>query len=314
MMEFNFGAFVSQDNQIKRIPIDKLVPYHNHKFSLYTGERLNDMVESIKTNGVITPIITRPIKGTDMFEILSGHNRWNAAKIAGLTDILGLVKENLTDEDAEMYVIETNLIQRGFDDLKITEQAAVVTARHNFMFDEDKRKAIERELALLNGEMVEEETTSEKKSKLAAVGENYGLKKDSIARLIRIDTLIEELKPFVDAELISKRAATTLSYLSPTEQQTVAQFASGGISLQKAKLLREVSEMNKLTSIAIKEILTTGKYGNDTEVKAKPKKVKIDASLYEKYFDTSWDDATIQKIVATALEEYFAKIKSENNK
>lgn len=306
---FNLSAFTSQNNQLKIMPIDMLVPYHNHKFKLYEGERLNDMVQSVKTKGILTPIIVRAIDDGEKYEILAGHNRTNAAKLAGLTSVPAVVKENLSDEDAEMYVVETNVMQRGFDDLSITERAAVVAARHSAMFDDDKRKAIERELALLNGEEVEEQDESgdEKKSKLAAVGENYGLGKDSVARLIRVDKLVDELKPYVDNGGIAIRAAVNLSYLSQNEQTIVAELMDLGMDMKKAALLREVSKQKKLTEKAIRDIMYRGELiDKDAPVKRKPIKVKINAELTEKYFDPDWDENKVQEVVAEALELYFA--------
>ena len=64
-----------QANTIMAVELDSLVPYHNHKFKLYEGERLDDMVQSIKTNGVLSPIIARPAEETGKYEILAGHNR-----------------------------------------------------------------------------------------------------------------------------------------------------------------------------------------------------------------------------------------------
>ena len=81
---FDLGAMLSTPqavkNSVQQIPCDMLRPYHAHKFSLYTGERLDDMVESVKENGVLTPIVVQPV--ADGYEILIGHNRWNTkAKI-----------------------------------------------------------------------------------------------------------------------------------------------------------------------------------------------------------------------------------------
>ena len=107
MTGFNFGAMLSQNNQIKQIPLDMLVPFHNHQFSLYDGERRDDMVESIRKNGVMTPIVCRPNPdGTDTYEILIGHNRWNCSKIAGLETIPAIIKEQLTEEEAQ-YLYDT---------------------------------------------------------------------------------------------------------------------------------------------------------------------------------------------------------------
>lgn len=305
---FNLTAFTSQNNQLKIMPIDMLVPYRNHKFKLYEGERLNDMVQSVKTNGILTPILVRAINGGEKYEILAGHNRTNAARLAGLTSIPAVVKENLSDEEAEMYVVETNVMQRGFDDLSITERAAVVAARHSAMFDEDKRRAIEHELALLGGEEVEEQDEGgEKKSKLAAVGENYGLGKDSVARLVRVDKLVDELKPYVDDGGIAIRAAVNLSYLSQNEQTIVAELMDLGMDMKKAALLREVSKQKKLTAKAIRDIMYRGELiDKDAPIKRKPIKVKINADITEKYFDPEWDESKVQEVVEEALERYFA--------
>lgn len=336
---FNFGSFISENNALKQLPLNVLVSRHNHKFKLYKGERLNDMVESIRTNGVLTPIIVLLIneelcrkiedehdnaadeskreklsqaaefyrEHIDEYEILAGHNRCLAAKLAKMTTIIGVVKENLSYDEAEMYVAETNFMQRGFDDLSITERASVLAARHSAMFDEDKRNAIVRELAILNGEDVEPESEDGKKSKLAAVGENYGLSKDTVARLIRIDKLIPELKPYVDDGTIAVRAAVNLSYLFTSEQKKVSEMAEFGIDMKKSSLLRDVSRQKKLNDNAIREILAFGRLGEAPVQKRKPIKVKINTDFAEKYFSPEWDDERVQEIVNAALEIYFAK-------
>ena len=110
------------------IPTEKIVPFHNHPFRLYEGERLADMVESIKEHGVLNPVIVQKV--ADKYEMLAGHNRWNAAKIAGVGDIPAIVKEGLSEEEAYVYVIETNLMQRSFTDLLPSEKAAVLAERY----------------------------------------------------------------------------------------------------------------------------------------------------------------------------------------
>ena len=109
------GLDFSSEQGITSIAIDKLVPYRNHRFTLYKGERLEDMIQSIKKNGVITPIIVRTMDN-GKYEILSGHNRVYAAGQAGLTAVPAVVKTDLSDEDAEIYVVETNLILSRYRD------------------------------------------------------------------------------------------------------------------------------------------------------------------------------------------------------
>ena len=97
--QFDLGTMLSApQTAIQQIPCDQLHPYHNHKFELYSGERLEDMVASIKENGVLSPIIVQPIE--DGYEILIGHNRWNASKLAGLPTVPAIVKSGLTEEEA----------------------------------------------------------------------------------------------------------------------------------------------------------------------------------------------------------------------
>ncbi len=238
LASFNLNTMVSQANQIKEIPVDMLVPYHNHKFSLYTGERLNDMITSIRANGILIPIIVQPIDNGESYEILSGHNRVNAAKIAGMNAVPAVIKEGLSEDEAELYVVMTNTNQRGFNELKISEQATVLSMRRSKLFSEEKRKAIAEELAVLEGKQ-------KKKNKLEQTGEDYGLKKDTVARLLRVDMLLDEFKPWVDSKVLSVRAAVELSYI-PTEgqEQLYTAIADKGemgikIDMKKAKTLRK---------------------------------------------------------------------------
>lgn len=102
------------------ISVKKIVLFHNHPFRLYEGKRLDDMVESIREHGVLIPVIVQKI--ADGYEMLSGHNRWNAAKVVGIKEIPAIIKDNLTEREAYVYVIETNMLQRSFDDLLPSEK------------------------------------------------------------------------------------------------------------------------------------------------------------------------------------------------
>src|SRR5699024_4282373 len=131
------------------IEVSKLIPFRNHPFKLYEGERLNDMVESIKEYGVITPLIVRPMED-GRYEILSGHNRANSAKIAGLTKVPVVIKEGLTDEEAMLIVTETNLIQRSFSELSHSEKARILTERHNAIKEQGKKIDLINEIETLS--------------------------------------------------------------------------------------------------------------------------------------------------------------------
>ena len=127
-------------NGLQSIPVDKIKPFYDHPFHLYQGERLDDMVESIREHGVLNPVIVR--KKGNCYEMLSGHNRQNAARLAGLTELPAIVKEGLSDEEAYIYVIETNVIQRSFTDLAPSEKAAVLSARYEKVISQGRRNDI----------------------------------------------------------------------------------------------------------------------------------------------------------------------------
>lgn len=308
MTGFNFGAMLSQNNQIKQIPLDMLVPFHNHQFSLYDGERRDDMVESIRKNGVMTPIVCRPNpNGSDTYEILIGHNRWNCSKIAGLETIPAIIKEQLTEDEAQTYVDESNLIQRGFNDLKISEQARIIARRYSEMFSQGKRNDIINEIKMLNGE--NSAVTGNSREKVA---EEYGLSRNTIARLVKISKLSDSILGWIDKGQLAVRAGVELSYLLAEEQEKLFEINSVDdnmlmkISEAQARDLRVLSADGVLDEDEMLKVLSAKKKKPD-------KKVSIDSTLYKKYFAGLSNDE-IADTVAAALDMFFkSKEKGDNN-
>lgn len=307
--QFDLGAMLSTPaslkNAVKQIPCDMLRPYRNHKFELYSGERLEDMIESIKENGVLSPIIVQPCENG--YEILIGHNRWNASKLAGISTVPSIIKEGLTDEEAEMYVIESNVMQRGFDNLKISEQAAVIAQRHSEMFSQGKRNDIIRELKMLNGE--EDTTLSlidtkfEKTDNNTTIGEEYSMSRASVARLLRIDKLISELKTQLDTNVFGIYVAVELSYLSEDTQNEISELTKDfKIDMKKAKLLRESADENGNVSNADIICILDGK----KDAANKGQTVKISHDIFSKYFSPDMKKKEINETVEKALKMYFA--------
>lgn len=210
MSRFDLNSFIGtpdvMKNAVQNIDIDKLVPYKNHCFRLYEGERLDDMVRSVRNYGIMIPVIVRNVPNTNTYEILSGHNRVNAARIAGKKNVPAVVKENLPDEFAEIYVVESNAMQRGFKELRISEQALAVEMIYKRLKNSEAVRAIEKELSVLEG-VKSPMDTCEKVDNLKGAAEEYGLSRASIARLLRINKLSDELKAMVDEGNIKLRPA-----------------------------------------------------------------------------------------------------------
>jgi len=306
MEEFDLGAMLGhtnpiKENVIKPITVDMLIPYHKHKFQLYSGERLDDMVESIRTNGVLTPIVVQPAEN-GKFEILIGHNRWNASKIAGKPTVPAIIKSGLSEDEAEMYVVESNAMQRGFDNLLISEQAAVIAMRHDKMFSEKKRKDIISELSVLEGK--EPETDKEKKPRDTnrQIGEEYSMSRNSVARLIRINKLVDALKEAVDSGAVSVRAAVELSYIDENSQIQVSEFLDTvKIDIKKAVEIRSAADENG--SVIRSEIV---RIMTKNEKMPKPRHYKISSDRIGRFFKEDTSDSEIEDVVEKALELYFS--------
>ena len=330
MGKFNIDAFISQREQLKEISVDLLIPYHNHKFKLYEGERLEDMVNSIKANGVLTPIIVRPAPNdTGKYEILAGHNRCNASKLAGLQTVPGIIKEGLSDDEAEMYVIETNTMQRGFNDLSVSEQAAVIAMRHSRMFDPAKREEIAKELTVFENTDGEE---TEKKSKLAITGEEYSLSKNTVARLIRVNALLEACDKFTFAvntkKDLSIRAAVELSYIPKIALEVIFEKykthvlenqvyqLSVAISMSTAEWLREIFTDFRGTKEQAQKLLDKENIEktrqNIDNITVKPIKISIPSDTFRKYFNEETKPDEAADIIDKALQMYFSQNPKED--
>lgn len=289
------------DNGQAMLSVEKIVPFHNHPFRLYEGKRLDDMVESIKEHGLLIPVIVQKIE--DGYEMLSGHNRWNSAKIAGITEIPAIIKENLTEREAYVYVIETNMLQRSFDDLLPSEKAAVLAERYEKVMCQGRRNDILEEIAMLNG-MDAPETCGHnvhKSKSRDAVGEDYGMTGRNIARYMRLNQTTDQIKKMVDEGTMTMVTAVELSYLSEEEQKQVCTVLDeNGGKIKNAQAVELHNEAGSLTADKVKDILV-----GDTQ--AKPvSDAKMFAQIKKKYFKGKSTDE-IMGVLEQALTTWFAR-------
>ena len=301
-------------NTIITLPPQAIRAFRGHPFRLYEGDRLNDLVESISEHGVLTPTIIRKIERDEdgfEYEMLAGHNRQNAATIAGLDTIPCIVKENLSDQDAWIYVIETNVLQRSFSEMLPSEKAAVLALRYSKMICQGRRNDIIEELKKLeNPDEIKENSTSgtqcHRTKSRDILGAEYDLKGRAVANYLRINELITPLKRRIDDAEFPIVAAVQLSFLTEQEQQMVDDVLSENeykVNEGKAVLLREYT--GKLTPERTEQILSG-------EFNRKPKKstataFKVKPAIYKKYFTASISQKEFDSIVDEALALYFAQ-------
>lgn len=307
----NPAPTLAQDRQFIIIDTDRLTPFPGHPFHLYAGERLEDMVESIRKNGVLVPIIARQKDGG--IEILSGHNRVNAAKRAGLNMVPAIVLKEVSDDDAWVYVIETNLMQRSFADMSHSEKAAVIAIQHSKMFSQGKRNDILRELQSLenphdsreNGTSV---AISQKLGTRESIAQEYGLHPYRIAQYLRIHLLAKSLKLRLDNNGFAVTTAVSLSFLKEAEQKLLdkcLELNGFAVDMKKAGLLRADSKKGKLDEERIYLILS-GEVGQKPKPNRTPT-VKIRKPVYTKYFRPGQPEKEVQDIVEKALDLYFSQ-------
>ena len=297
---------------LKMISPKKIRAFTNHPFRLYDGERLDDLVESVKSNGILIPVIVRKIARDENgyeYEMLAGHNRQNAAIIAGLETIPCIVKENLTDDEAWIYVVETNVIQRSFTDMLPSEKAAVLASRYSKMFSQGKRNDIIEELKKLeNPQYIKGNSTCgsdfHKLKSRDKIGAEYSLTGRAIANYVRVNSLIAPLKVRLDNGELTLTVSVELSYLAEKEQGYIESVLSENefkVDAKKATLLRSFS--GKLDEEQVYGILS----GEKTR-KAKPSApppIKIKHTVYAKYFAPDTKASEIERVIDEALALYF---------
>lgn len=287
---------------IQMLPVDDVKPFHDHPFRLYEGERLKDMVESIRQHGILNPVIV--LQTDDGYEMLSGHNRQNAAKAAGLKEMPAIVKKGLSEEEAYIYVIETNMLQRSFSELLPSEKAAVMAEHYEKVCGNLKREEILQELEILNGKTPSGtggHNGHQVKSRDIVAAE-YGFSSRNAARYLRINHLIKPFKDMIDDGNLALLAAMDISYLSEEEQGVVCKLMEQtGMKLKPkaATILRKAS--GSVTEDSAAEILE--------ETNAKRKKgaaisLKVPFEVCSRYMDGMKPDQMVS-LIEKALAAWF---------
>jgi len=325
------SAVNENNNSVVYRDINKLNHYGNHPFKLYEGERQKEMIESIKAHGILMPLTIRQDRDGE-YEILAGHNRFECGNLAGLTEVPCIEMYGLTDEEAHQIVIESNLMQRGFSDFTHSERAEALATYYEAIKHQGKRTDLIKQFeTILNGDTNDDEANTSfsdsstcspvGKKSINVAGEKYGLSKNTVARYLRVNSLIHGFKKLLDSEELSLRAGVSLSYVENTRQEIILnqmQRYETRISMKQAEQLKQLatetlsdSEDNRQTFLLSCVDILLGR--NAYEKEQKPKNVisfKIQRSIVKTYFKEEDTDEDIQKTIIEALEFYH---QSRNN-
>lgn len=286
-------------NGVTMLSIDSIKPFHDHPFHLYEGDRLDDMIESVRTHGILNPVIVRTTE--DGYEMLSGHNRQNAARLAGLTEIPAIIKKNLQDTDAYVYVIETNLMQRSFSDLEISEKAAVLKERYDKVLYQRQREHIMAEVAKLEGVSLKGGHGDHLFKNRDALGKEYGLSGSSVGRLLKVNDLIKPLRNKLDNHSLDFKAGIQISFLTEEEQQMVyEEMMDLHVKPTVNMVIKMREQSGQLTRTMIRRYLT-----KTVEPKDKPLNIKVPEKISKKYF-VGKEAKDIEEILIKALDAWFS--------
>ena len=280
--------------QVQQIPIEELFPFKEHPFKVLDDEAMQRTVESVAQYGVLAPLIARPRPDGDGYEIISGHRRQYAAKLAGL-DTLPVIVRQMSDDAAVILMVDSNL-QR--ENILPSERAFA----YKMKLDAIKNQGARSDL-----------TSSQVGMKLQAldiVGQEAGDSRNQVHRFIRLTNLIPELLDLVDEKKISFNPAVELFYLDEAQQRDFLQAmdeTQNAPSLSQAQRMKKLAQEGKLTYEAAVAIM--GEAKKDELVK-----VVIKNDTLKKYFPRSYTPRQMEDVIIKLLEQWQHRQQRQNER
>lgn len=276
------------------IDINQIQPFHNHPFKVVDDAKMDDLVNSIRLNGVLTPVLVRPTDDGG-YEMISGHRRMHAAERAGLTTIPAIIRE-LTDDDATIVMVEANS-QR--EEILPSEKAFAYKMRYEAM----KRQGSRSDL-----------TSYQVGTKLRAdeeLAKELGESKNQVYRFIRLTDLIPELLEMVDTKKMPLVTGVDISYIDPKVQQYLYEYIkeNGMVKSYQVTALRKYLEdyetIGQSKMIAVLNEVITGK--------TQTKSVHFTEKKLRKYFSSNYTVSDMEKIMIRLLEKWKSEQEGGNN-
>jgi ParB family chromosome partitioning protein len=276
--------------QTAQLPVEKLRPFEGHPFKVKDDAEMEQLVYSILTQGLLTPISVRPIENNE-YEVISGHRRLHACKKAGIETVPALIYA-LNRDEATIAMVDSNLHR---EKILPSEKAFAYKLKAEALKHQGQRTDL---------------TSVQVAPKWAVeqIAENAGTSKDTIKRFIRLTELIPEILAMVDSGRIALTPAVELSYLTRQEQQDLLETIESEDctpSLAQTIQLKKLSQAGELDMDKIFDILQEPK-ANQID------KISFRTTDIRKYFPKSYDTARIQAHIIKLLEADYRKRQREN--
>ena len=283
-----------QREQVQQIPIDALHPFTNHPFKVLNDEAMTRTVESIAQYGVLAPLIARPRPDGDGYEIISGHRRQYAAKLAGL-DTLPVIVRQMSDDAAVILMVDSNL-------------------QREHILPSERALAYKMKLEAIKNQGARSDLTSPQVAAKFrsddAVAKDQGISGDTVRRYIRLTNLIPELLDMVDEKKISFNPAVELSYLDESQQRDFLEAmedTQNAPSLSQAQQLKKMAQQGEFSYEKAFDVM-------GQEKRSEKDTVTIKNETLRKYFPRSYTPKQMEEKIIQLLDAWQKKQQRRNER
>ncbi|GAA6493732.1 ParB/RepB/Spo0J family partition protein [Candidatus Bariatricus faecipullorum] len=276
---------VVNEESAMEIDIASIHPFAGHPFKVIDDDKMQDLVESVKENGVITPVLIRPAD-KNQYEMISGHRRMHAAELAGLSAIPAIVR-NMTDDEAVIAMVDAN-IQR--EELLPSEKAFAYKM---------KLSAMKRQAGRPGKNNSSQNGTNLRSDQILA--EEVGISRNQIQRYIRLTELIPELLNLVDDKRLQFTVAVDISYIEKEVQKWIYEYIrdNGFIKPNQITALRKQLETETVSQNFMISI-----FNNAIAPKKTNRKITLSEKKLTRYFPPEYSQEQMEKVIETLLEEW----------
>lgn len=284
-----------------QISIRQIHPFRNHPFKVLDDDRMKELVQSIKDNGILNPVLVRPDE-QDGFEMISGHRRMHAAKLAGLTTVPAIIKE-MTDDEAVIAMVDSNM-QR--EEILPSERAFSLKMKMDAMRRQGKRTDLSQDVASESMKRMTEKTSGTEFQKLEdswsreEVGQQAGISGRQVQKYLRLTELTEDLLNLVDQKKLSIVLAVEISRFSNELQRNLYSYIQKNGMIKKTQLdaLKKFNYEN-LTEFSVTQVL------NDAvSTKEDDGKVVLSRRELDKYFSKTVETDKRKEVILDLLDRW----------
>lgn len=275
------------------ISIEKLHPFDGHPFKVKDDDEMNTLIESIQTQGVLSPLIVRPIEDTDKYEVISGHRRLHAAIKAGIAEVPALIYA-LDRDAAAIAVVDSNLHR---EHILPSEKAFAYKLKADALKHQGQRTDI-------TSEQIAPKLSTE------VIGEQEGISKDTVKRYIRLTYLIPEFLEKMDQGEIALSVGVELSFLDESSQREVLEQCAINDctpSYSQAWRMHKADREGTLTTAVIQAIMSEEK-ANQREM------VKVPISRLRKVLPQGLDAKKTEDFIIKACDHYRKYLVRQRNR